>query len=353
MFALYVGLAVAILLIVLNIVLKKLSFVPKEARILSVIVILVGYIYWGFEPFAHHEMHPHVEDASYAFDGKQDIAALEAAGKDATELKAFWSSVAVTAGHKGNAVAGKDLVVANCTGCHSLKSEGFPELMSNEDAAASYGVTPPDLSIAGKVYDRNYLIALIANPVKAMHLEHKFPAGGEKVFPMPASDWMQPQEIADMVEYLSAIATKAPAVTTKEGATEFEISKAVNKEVFETACVRCHAMNYAGIEAKTSAEAMNKYIGATPPDLSQYIRSRGDEYLHNFINDPQRKLPGTGMPRVGLTQEAEKQVVEYMTQIGDSKKDEREALGPKVLIYLTILAIFSLLWKNKIWRDLH
>lgn len=353
MFALYVGLAVAILLIVLNIVLKKLSFVPKEARILSVIIVLVGYIYWGFEPFAHHEMHPHVEDASYAFDGKQDIAALEHAGKDAAELKTFWASVAKIAEHKGNEVTGKDLVVANCTGCHSIKSEGFPELMSNADAAASYGVTPPDLSIAGKVYDKNYLIAFIANPVKAMHIEHKYPAGGEKVFPMPSSEWMQPQEIADMVAYLTSSASKVAAPAVKEGATEFEISKAANKEVFETACVRCHAMNYAGIQANTSAEAMNKYIGATPPDLSQYIRSRGDHYLHNFINDPQRKLPGTGMPRVGLTEQAEKQVVEYMTQIGDSKKDEREALGPKVLIYLTILAIFALLWKNKIWRDLH
>ncbi|MFA6138570.1 MAG: c-type cytochrome [Sulfurimonas sp.] len=353
MFALYVGLAVAILLIVLNIVLKKLSFVPKEARILSIIVVLVGYIYWGFEPFAHHEMHPHVEDASYAFDGKQDIEMLEAAKIDATATKAFWASVAKIAEHKGNAVAGKELVAANCTACHSMKSEGFPQLMSDADAAASYGVTPPDLSIAGRVYDRNYLIAFISNPVKAMHIEHKYPVGGDKVFPMPSSDFMQPQEIADMVAYLSDAASKVPAPKVKEGATEFEISKAANKEVFETACVRCHSMNYAGIQAKTTAEAMSKYIGATPPDLSQYIRSRGDHYLHNFINDPQRKLSGTGMPRVGLNEKAQTQVVEYMTQIGDSKKDEREALGPKVLIYLTILAIFALLWKQKIWRDLH
>ena len=353
MFALVVGLVVAVLLIVLNIVLSKLSFVPKEFRILTIIVVLVGYVYWGFEPFAHHEMHPSVEEASYAFDGKQDIAALEAEGKDTTSAKAFWASVAKVAEHKGNEVAGKDLVVANCTGCHSIKSEGFPELMSNQDAAASYGVNPPDLSLSGKVYDRNYLIAFIANPVKAMHIEHKYPEGGEKVFPMPASDWMQPQELADMVAYLASVAAKVPAPVTKEGATDFEISKAINKEVFETACVRCHSMSYAGIEAETSATAINSYIGAVAPDLSQYIKSRGDHYLHNFINDPQRKLPGTGMPRVGLTQEAEKQVVEYMTQIGDSKKDEREALGPKVLIYLTLLAIFSILWKNKIWRDLH
>ncbi len=98
---------------------------------------------------------------------------------------------------------------------------------------------------------------------------------------------------------------------------------------------------------------MNDYIGAVPPDLSQHIRSRGEHYLNNFINDPQRKLSGTGMPRVGLTKDAQKQVVDYMTQIGDSKKAEREDLGPKVLIYLAILALFSIFWKKKIWKDLH
>jgi ubiquinol-cytochrome c reductase cytochrome c1 subunit len=353
MFAIIVGLVVAVILIVLNIVLSRISFVPKEIRILSIVVIMVSYIYWGFEPFAHHEMHPHVAEATYAFDGKADIEALEEAGKDIADAEIFWSSVAKVAQHQGNAQAGKELVIANCTGCHSMTHAGFPQIMSDADSIASYGVTPPDLSLSGKIYDRNYLIAFISNPVKAMHIEHKYPVGGEKVFPMPASDWMQPQEIADMVAFLADSASAVPAPVLKEGATEVEISKAANKEVFEAACVRCHSMNYAGITARTSGEDMNKYIGAIPPDLSQHIRSRGDEYLHNFINDPQRKLPGTGMPRVGLTKDAEMQVVEYMTQIGDSKKAQREELGPKILIYLAILAVFALLWKRQIWKDLH
>jgi len=353
MFALEVGLIVAVILIVLNIVFSKMSFIPKEFRIFTIVVIMVGYVYWGFEPFAHHEMHPHVAEAAYEYDGKGDIEALEATGADATELKAYWAKVASTVALSGNAVAGKELIANNCTGCHSIKSEGFLSVMSDKDAAATYGVATPDLSIAGKIYDKNYLIALIMNPVKAMHIEHKFPVNGSKVFPMPASDWMAPQEIADMVAYLQEAATKVPAPKLKEGASEFEISKAINKEVYETACARCHDMQYAGIKASTPADVMSNYIGATPPDLSQYIRSRGEHYLHNFINDPQRKLSGTGMPRVGLTQDAEKQVVEYMTQIGDSKKAQREELGPKVLIYLAILALFAILWKKKIWRDLH
>ena len=207
MFAIIVGLIVAVLLIVLNIVLSKISFVPKEIRILSIIVVMTGYIYWGFETFAHHEMHPPVKEASYKFDGTQDVAVLEAAGKDATETKAFWAKAVATAALSGNAVSGKELVASNCTACHSITSEGFPALMSDADAAASYGVTPPDLSISGKIYDKNYLVAFIMNPVKAMHIEHKYPA--DRAFPMPASDWMEPQQIADMVAYLSAAAKKS------------------------------------------------------------------------------------------------------------------------------------------------
>ena len=94
-------------------------------------------------------------------------------------------------------------------------------------------------------------------------------------------------------------------------------------------------------------------MGKTPPDLSQYIKSRSEQYLHELVNDPQKHLEGTAMPRVGLTLEAENQVIAYMVEVGDSSREERAELGPKFLIYLLIFAIFAWLWKAKIWRDLH
>lgn len=51
-----------------------------------------------------------------------------------------------------------------------------------------------------------------------------------------------------------------------------------------------------------------------------YIRSRSVDYLNNFINDTQKMLPGTSMPRVGLNKEAQQQVMAYMNEAGDSKK---------------------------------
>ena len=289
----------------------------RELKILAVVVAFTLVTYWGVEPFAHSQMHPHVDAPDYQFD---DVDGLK--------------------GAKGDAAAGAILVQSNCTACHSLETQGFPKLMDDASAAAAYGVTPPDLSTAGKLYNADYLAAFIKNPAKASKVSHKFVDG--RVHPMPNYDWMQPQEIADMVAYLQSIAPK----------------EMTNKEVFTDACQRCHGLKYADMKkgtmaAKTPTSDIKAYMGKIPPDLSQFIRSRGAEYLHEFVNDPQKHLEGTSMPRVGLTQESEEQVVAYMTEIGDSKKQEREELGPKFLIYLVIFAIFAWLWKAKQWRDMH
>ncbi len=293
----------------------------RELKILAVVVAFTLVTYWGVEPFAHSQMHPHIDPADYEYkDVKNDVADVKA----------------VT----GNAQNGATLVQANCSACHSIETQGFPQLMDNATAAAAYSVVPPDLSSAGKIYNADYLAAFIKNPTKASKVEHKFVDG--RVHPMPGYDWMQPQEIADMVAYLQSIAPK----------------EMTNKEVFRDACQRCHGIKYGDMQKGTMAsftpnENIKTYMGKLPPDLSQYIRSRGESYLHTFINNPQKHLEGTAMPRVGLTAEAEQQVITYMQEVGDSKKAQREELGPKFLIYLVILAIFAFLWKAKQWREVH
>jgi ubiquinol-cytochrome c reductase cytochrome c1 subunit len=289
----------------------------RELKILAVVVFFTGALYWGVEPFAHSKLHPHVEAPEYTF---SDVDGLN--------------------GSVGDATKGAELVAANCTACHSIEKAGFPAIMDNVSAAASYGVVPPDLSTAGHIYDENFLAAFIKDPVKATKTEHKFVDG--KVHPMPAYGWMQPNEIADIVAYLKSIAPKTMS----------------NKEVFADACQRCHSIKYGdfyggSMTAKTPTENITSYMGIIPPDLSQYIRSRGEEYLHEFINNPQKHLEGTAMPRVGLTLESEKQVIEYMTEVGDSKKPHRESLAGPFLGYLVIFAIFAWLWKAKIWREVH
>ena len=293
----------------------------KELKILAVVVALTLITYWGVEPFAHSQMHPHVAPADFTFsDTKEDVAAVK--------------------GLKGNATNGETLVTANCTACHSIESKGFPKIMDNASSAAAYGVTPPDLGSAGKLYNADYLAAFIMDPAKAAKVSHKFVDG--KVDPMPQFNWMQPQEIADVVADLQSIAPE----------------KMTDKEVYSEACQRCHSIKYADMKGKTMSAftpnaEIKQYMGKLPPDLSQMIRSRGEHYLETFINNPQKHLEGTAMPRVGLTEEAQGQVIAYLEKIGDSKKDQREELGPKFLVYLVIFAIFGFLWKASRWRDVH
>ncbi|QKF78627.1 c-type cytochrome [Arcobacter defluvii] len=293
----------------------------RELKILAVVVVLTLITYWGVEPYAHSVMHPHVAPADFTFsDTKEDVADVK--------------------GLQGNVANGEVLVTSNCTACHSIESKGFPQVMDNASSSAAYGVTPPDLGSAGKLYNADYLAAFIKDPAKASKTAHKFVDG--KVHPMPQFNWMQPQEIADMVAYLQSIAPK----------------EMTNKEVFTNACQRCHSIKYADMKggsmaAFTPNDNIKHYMGKLPPDLSQMIRSRGHHYLETFVNDPQKLLEGTAMPRVGLTEESQAQVVAYLEEVGDSKKAQREELGPKFLIYLVIFAIFAFLWKASKWREVH
>lgn len=289
----------------------------RELKIFAVLVFFTGLLYWGVEPFAHSQMHPHVDAPDYTF-------------KDVDGLK----------GKTGDAKKGAEQVAMNCTACHSIQTQGFPKVMDDATAAASYGVVPPDLSTAGYLYNEDFLAAFIKDPVTATKTSHAFVDG--KVHPMPGYAWLGDEAIADIVAYFKSI---APANMT-------------NKEVFTDACQRCHGIKYGdfyggSMAAQTPVENITAYMGKTPPDLSQYIRSRGASWLHEFINDPQKHLEGTSMPRVGLTQNAEEQIVAYMTEVGDSSKPKREALAGPFLGYLVILAIFAWLWKAKIWREVH
>ena len=99
-------------------------------------------------------------------------------------------------------------------------------------------------------------------------------------------------------------------------------------------------------------DALKAYMGTLPPDLSIYIRSRGEHYIKTFVENPQNYLKGTAMPRVGVNAEAMDKVIEYLEDSGDYKRHEREELGPKVLLYLVVFAIFAYLWKKEVWKEL-
>lgn len=288
----------------------------RELKILAVVIFFTAVVYWGVEPFAHSQMHPHVAPADFTF---KDLG---------------------TSAKKGDAVKGAETFMsAGCIGCHGVSSQGMAAPMDNASASASFGVTPPDLSSAGAIYDKNYLAALIKEPTKALKVEHKF--NESRPHPMIAFFGLGgdiDQEIADIVAYLQSIAPVAPMD---------------DKQVYADACQRCHDMKYDKLMSTTDKTALMAYMGTLPPDLSMMIRSKGKEYLTTFINNPQKQLAGTSMPRVGLSEKAQNQVIAYMEKVGDRKKAEREDLGYKLIGYMVIFTLLAYAWKVKIWREVH
>ena len=311
----------------------------KELKILAVVVFFTLVTYWLVEPFAHGQMHKHVDSQNFEY------ADLPALTKD------------------GNAARGADLVMnAGCAGCHSIDAAGMPAPMDANMAAASYGVNPPDLSNAGAIYDAKFLADLIKNPAHALKVEHKFDPASGKMHPMVPFYGMGgdlDQEIADMVAYLQSIAVKVEDVTPAMA--------------FENACGRCHEVRYENwtqlgtkptfknkvdgmkfdINVVEYQDNLKKYMGKLPPDLSMYFRSRNEHYLSTFIEDPQSQLAGTAMPRVGVTAHSAEKIIEYLENSSDTKHEERSEVGVNVMIFSLIFALFALLWKKQVWRDLH
>jgi len=312
----------------------------KELFILAVVTTFSLVTYYLVEPFAHSQMHKHVESEGFAY---KDLPAIT---------------------KTGDAARGQDLVMGAgaCVGCHSIEVAGMPAPMDAVTAAASYGVNPPDLSNMGAILDEKFLADLIKNPAHALKVEHKFDANKGQMHPMPpfyGAGGDLDQEVADMVAYLKSIAVKPEEVTPKLA--------------FENACGRCHAVKYENwtqigekptfkhekdalafdIKVLEYQDSLKAYMGKLPPDLSMYIRSRGEHYISTFIENPQTHLAGTAMPRVGVSAHGAEKVIEYLEDAGDTKRHERAEVGMKVMIFMFIFAIFAILWKKQVWRDLH
>jgi len=296
----------------------------KELKILGIVAVFTLILYWGVEPFAHSQMHKHVEGDGLKYSDLKPIP-------------------------KGDPAKGEALA-AMCVGCHSIKVKNMPAPMDAVTSAQTYGVNPPDLSLAGAMLDEKFFAHFLLNPAKVTKSKH---------FAMPPSASSE-QDAADIVAYFKSIAPKE--ITPKEG--------------YEFACGRCHANRYAkwtqigevpktksNIKTGVDLDALefkkklgiyqNKladYMGKLPPDLSIIYRARSEHFLETFIEDPQSQLPGTAMPRVGLNHEGMEKVMTFLEETGDPSKHAREKVGPWVLLFFVIFAVLAYLWKKSTWR---
>ena len=230
--------------------------------------------------------------------------------------KAFWKEVSHISKLKGDVSRGKE-GFALCLGCHM------------EGAVNMGGVIPPSLDHVGAIYDKNYLIALIKNPAIASNVDHLYKDTMTHPMGTVLIMFTDDQQIADIV-----------AFTKKE-----KSKKPTPDQAFMEACSRCHAMkrnnitqlgktpnyhnkkNVQRYHQKVAEEETRvaEYIGKLPPDLSNITNEKSEEYLAAFIKNPQSKIAGTAMPKLGLTKSGFEMIMSYLKGgKGPSPKTENE-----------------------------
>ncbi len=154
------------------------------------------------------------------------------------------------------------------------------------------------------------------------------------------------------------------------------------------------------ININMPAEAAERWFGVAPPDVSLLARSRGADYIYNFLKgfyiDPDHPngtnntvLAGTAMPHVlwelqgfqkgvfneetvdGVTSrtfdsfepfipgslsaeeydEFVRDTTNFLVYIAEPIRSERRTLGVWVLIYLTVFLIIARMLYKEIWKD--
>ena len=157
------------------------------------------------------------------------------------------------------------------------------------------------------------------------------------------------------------------------------------------------------MEIAMAEEDAAVWFGTAPPDLSVITRARGVDwvytYLRSFYLDPSRPLgvnnivfPDVGMPHVlwelqgwqeakfdivtdeqGNQHEefagfelvktgsmspdeydgAMRDLVNFLTYVGEPGQMARQSLGWKVLLFLAVFFVIALLLKKEYWKDIH
>lgn len=128
------------------------------------------------------------------------------------------------------------------------------------------------------------------------------------------------------------------------------------------------------MQVAMSAEQGEAWFGIAPPDLSLVARSRGADWIYNFLlgfypdaDRPHgvnnRVFPDTAMPHVFSSLETSVDAAEYrrtvrdvtnfLAYVGEPAQLQRRGLGSGVLAFLAVFFVFSYLLKREYWKDVH
>ena len=192
----------------------------------------------------------------------------------------------------------------------SFNKPGLAATTNKDDVKAYLGNTPPDLSMMIRAKGAHELAAFINNPQKV-----------------------------PLVDIQQAVLNKLVKDKQNEDREELA-SKGLSDSEMQSAMQ--------AIDLRDAA-----YYGITLPANTMRSEWQSEDDYTNMARSLGVMPFGKAMPRVGLTKEAEQQVVSYLETIGDSKKADRDSLGWKIVAFFILLSALAYLWKSKIWRDLH
>ena len=239
----------------------------RELKIFVIVAFIIGVMYYGVEPLAHHAMHPPTAPSDYAFRDLEKLGKFDFSNADAAKGKESF---------------------AMCASCHTLASQNEPDFNTRNpkmmQPAGDGGVLPPDLSNAGLIFDEQFLAHFIKDPVRATLLDSKFAVsceglegealescearnGDKPSYPMTAFNGMlSDEDIVNVVAYLKSIAPKSLS----------------DKEVFIEACSRCHAAVY------DKNQYDSKFFAAHNAQIKPLLdkaKSSGDEAFMSSLDD--------------------------------------------------------------------
>lgn len=212
-----------------------------------------------------------------------------------------------------------------CARCHNIRydepktPEHLAQMEKKRDEIKKYlGAEAPDLSMIIRARGEDYLQAFINNPQRVAYSAIK-------------------QAILD--EYLNKAKAKELAV---------EIPKIQAQSLSQQEKQKAIAKKTEQINAKS-----HKDYGITLPQNTTKSAWQDDDDYTNLAKELGVMPVGLSMPRVGLNEESQRRVVAYLESVGDSKKQEREALGVYIILFFGVMSVLAYLWKRKIWTDLH
>ncbi|MDR0664033.1 MAG: c-type cytochrome [Helicobacteraceae bacterium] len=342
----------------------------KSLKILAVLVGFVIVTYIGIEPYAHHVFNPKVAPEDYTFADLYPTLGRDEVEAERNRVKSLIANA--------NLAVGAETFKNMCAACHNMETTGI--VTPAIDLINANGLLPPDLSNATSIYDEVFLVELIKDPANAVliagHTARQnalLPQDAQKLIDAHPNMTLEEAEqtanettqkaIASFDEKVRSTYFKMPflGLTDDDAANIVGFIKSQAKPIEEidaksvavNACARCHSFIYDKVALQAQEGELKSYLGGVlPPDLSVMIRSKGESYLQTFINDPQKHLLGTSMPRVGLTQQAQAKAVEYIDQIGDPKKDERNRLGVIFVLYFILLSALAYMWKHNEFEEI-